>query len=130
MANRGTVSSYTLSAGNLTVVSNQAADAQTAPCWVVVSGANAYVTNAVTNNVSAFTVSTTGMLGLLANGISGTTGNGPGDEAVTESNDYLYVLNTKDHSLSTFAVTTTGTLTKKGQDFSGIPINAAGLVAR
>ena len=132
MPTKGTVSSYSLAAttGTLTAISNQVGNGQTAPCWVVVSGNNAFVTNTATNNVSAYTVGTDGMLSLLANGNSATTGMGPTDEAITEGKDFLYVLNSKDHSLSTFAVTTAGTLTKKGQDLTGVPANAVGLVAR
>ena len=124
-------SSYAIAAGGaLTTVSNQLPSMQTSPCWVVVSGNNAYVSNATSGTISAFSVGADGMLTLLANGNSGTTGMAPTDEAVTEANDYLYVLNSGSHSLSIFAVSANGTLTRKPQDFPNLPANASGLVAR
>ena len=130
-ATKGTASSYVISAaGTLTTVSNQVASNQGAPCWVVVSGANAFVSNTQSNNITAYSIGPDGMLSLLANGQSGMAGMGPTDLAITEANDYLYVLNGGSDSLSIFAVSAAGTLTKKPQDFPGLPANAVGLVAR
>ena len=129
-AMKGTASSYSIAAtGGLTPVTSQLPSLQSSPCWIVVSGNNAFVSNAQSNNITAYSVTTDGSLSLLANGVSGTTGMGPTDEAVTEGNDFLYVLNSGSHSLSIFGLNSAGTLTKK-QDYTGLPANAVGLVAR
>lgn len=129
-ANGGTTSSYSVATnGTLTTISNKVALNQTAPCWVAVSGTNAYVTNAQSNNVSAFKVATDGTLTLVGNGANGMTGMGPTDVAVTEDNQFLYTLNGRDHTFSIFSIAQDGSLTKKS-DFTGAPMTAVGLVAR
>ncbi|MFO0573115.1 MAG: hypothetical protein U1A78_03885 [Polyangia bacterium] len=128
--NMGATSSYSLdAAGTLTAVSSSVQSGQTAPCWVAVAGNTAYVTNAQSNNITAYTIGTDGALTLVGNGASAQTGMGPTDEDVTDNNEFLYVLNSRDHSISAFAINADKTLTKK-QDFPGIPQSANGLVAR
>ena len=130
-ANQGSASSYALSAtGALTTVSNKLMSQQSAPCWVAIANSYAYMTNAGTNNVTAYKVAADGTLTLQQNGVSGMTGVHPTDLAVTEDNAFLYTLNTTDHTLTTFAINATdGTLTKKA-DVQSVPMNAVGLVAR
>lgn len=129
-ATQGATSSYSIDqAGVVTPVSSSIKSQQTAPCWVAVSGNVAYVTNAQSNNITAYNVAADGTLTLVGNGASATTGMGPADEDVTDNNEFLYVLNTRDHSISTFAINADKTLTKK-QDLAGVPNSANGLVAR
>ena len=130
MANKGSTSSYAVAAsGALTPVSSAVASGQTAPCWVAVIGSTAYVTNAQTNNITAYRVAADGMLTLLSNGVSATTGMGPTDLDATDGNDLLYVLSGRDHAFSIYGVNADGTLTRK-PDFTGLPDTAVGLVAR
>lgn len=130
MLNQGSASSYTVDAnGTLTSVSNKVTSGQTASCWVTIVNNIAYITNALTNNVTAYSVSPSGALTLLASGISGSTGMGPADEDATDGNDFLYVLNTRDHSFSIFGINGDGTLTRK-PNFIGLPAAAVGVVAR
>lgn len=130
VANQGSTSSYSIAAdGTLTPVSSKVASNQTAPCWVAVANNVAYVTNAGTNNITSYRVGTDGALTLLANGNSATTGMGPTDVDATDGGEFLYTLNSKDHSFSIYSIGTDGSLTKK-PDFTGLPMNAVGLVAR
>lgn len=129
-ANQGSTSSYVLStSGMLTSVSIKITSNQTAPCWVAVAGAYAYVANAGTNNITGYKIATDGSLSLLGNGVSASTGMGPTDEDATDDNAFLYVLNARDHSLGAYAINADGSLTRK-QDYTGIPTTANGLVAR
>lgn len=128
---KGATSSYALAAdGTLSAKSTSAASTQTAPCWVTISGAHAYVTNTGSNTITTYTVAADGSLVLeQPNGVSAQTGDGPADDAPSPKGDFLYTRNGRDHSLSIFAVAASGALTKKG-DFAGLPLAAAGLVVR
>lgn len=129
-ANMGSASSYSIDAsGQLTSVSSRVMSMQTSPCWVTLARNTAYITNAATNNVSAYTVGADGTLSLVGSGVAAMTGMGPTEEDATEANDFLYVINSRDHSFSIFAINADGTLVKK-PDFPGIPMFANGLVAR
>lgn len=128
-AGTGAASSYSIgTGGTLTAVSSSISSGQTAPCWVSIVNNTAYVTNAGSNNISSYNIGTDGTLSLL-NGTAGTTGMAPTDEDATDGNEYLYVLNSKDHSFSIFGINSDKSLTKK-TDFTGLPMNAVGLVAR
>lgn len=125
----GAASSYSIgTGGTLTAVSSSVSSGQTSPCWVSIANNTAYVVNSGTNNISSYGIGTDGTLTLL-NGTAGATGMGPTDEDTTDGNEYLYVLNSRDHSFSIFGINADKSLTKK-TDFTGIPMNAAGLVAR
>jgi 6-phosphogluconolactonase len=130
-AGLGATSSYSIAAnGTLTSVSKSSASTQTAPCWVIVNGTRAYVTNTGSNTVTTYTIAADGKLTMTnANGIAATTGDGPADDAFTAKADFLYTRNGRDQTVSIFAIAADGTLTKK-PDFAGIPRFAAGLVAR
>jgi 6-phosphogluconolactonase (cycloisomerase 2 family) len=130
MTGQGSASSYTLaSSGTLTSVSSQLTSGQSAPCWMAVSGTTAYVTNAFSNNISAYKVAADGTLTLLASGNSAMTGMYPTDEAVSEDNAFLYVLNSRDHSLSIYSINQDGSL-NRFSDYLGLPMLAEGLAAR
>jgi 6-phosphogluconolactonase (cycloisomerase 2 family) len=130
-ANQGSASSYSLNtSGVVTAVTSKLMSQQSAPCWVAIANGYAYMTNAGTNNITAYKVGTDGALTLQQNGVSGATGGHPTDVSVTEDNAYLYTLNSTDHTLSTFSISATdGTLSKKA-DVQSVPVNAVGLVAR
>ena len=130
-AGLGATSSYSLAAdGTITAVTSSKTSAQTAPCWVAVNGTHAYVANTGSATVTAYTIAADGTLALVsANGVSGSTGAAPADEAFTTAGDFFYTRNGGDHSLSIFAVAADGSLTKKS-DFAGIPQSSVGLVAR
>jgi 6-phosphogluconolactonase len=126
----GATSSYTIDAsGMLSAKSPSVASAQSAPCWVAVTGSRAWVTNTKTNNVTGYSIAADGMLTLLANGNSGMTGMNPIDVDATDDDSLLYTLNAKGHSISVFAIGADGALSKK-PDFAGVPEFAVGLVAR
>ncbi len=126
----GAASSYSIAPnGTLTTITGSLVSGQKAPCWVTVVRNTAYVTNAQSNNISAYSIATNGALGLLSNGVSGLTGMGATDEDATDDGDFLYVLNARDDSFSYFAINSDGSLTKKG-DFPGVPSTAIGIVAR
>lgn len=126
----GSASSYTLSAnGALTSVTSALTSGQRAPCWAVVVADTAYITNAQTNNISAYKVAADGVLTLLSAGIAATAGMGPTDEDATDGNDMLYVLNGRDRSFSIFSIGVDGTLTKQ-PDFTNLPMTPVGMVAR
>jgi len=127
----GSASSYSLSAdGVLAPITSSLVSSQEAPCWVAVANTTAYVTNAHSNSISAYAVSTTGAL-TLANttGIAATTGMAPTDIAITPDNAFLYTRNAASQSVSIFAIASDGSLTKQ-PDFVGTPATAVGLVAR
>jgi 6-phosphogluconolactonase len=127
-AGKSAVSSYSLGTAKsgLAGVSASVPSGQSAACWVAVQNDFAYVTNAKTNNLSAYKIASDGS---LAYQWSANTGTGPIDEALTPSNDYLYVLNSGDHSLSVFGVNdSTGALAPKPA-YTGLPSTAAGVVA-
>ena len=59
----GAVSSYTLNRdGSLTPISVSVGDGQTAPCWIVTTGGNAYAANYFGGYVSSFTIGSKGNL--------------------------------------------------------------------
>lgn len=125
------VSSYTLSgAGVLTAATSSSPTHGIAPCWMAASGAYGYAVNAHSNSVTGYQVAADGSLTPLdADGITGTVGDVPLDDAVSADGNFLYVLNSRDHTLSSFAIGSDGSLSKK-PDLQGLPATAAGLVAR
>ena len=80
----------------LTPKSEKVASGQSAPCWVTVVANHAYITNTKTNNVTAYNVSTDGMISLLnADGVTGQTGANPIDVDASDDGKVLYTLNGK-----------------------------------
>jgi 6-phosphogluconolactonase (cycloisomerase 2 family) len=130
-ANLSSTSSYSLALdGTLTTVSGAVPTTRTAACWLVVAGTYAYVANAMTNDISGFSIADDGTLKLLnPDGVTGKAGKAPVDEDVTDGNEFLYVVNNGDHSFSIFTINDDGSLTKQ-PDFLGLPSTASGIVAR
>jgi hypothetical protein len=125
-------SSFSVSAtGALTEISTGVTSGQSGSCWTAAVGNWVYETNTASATLSQFSVDAHGTITLVtANaGAAGDPGTGPTDLAATADNAYLYC-HTGQGALSIFAVSpTTGALTKS-PDFVGIPLKAAGLVAR
>jgi 6-phosphogluconolactonase (cycloisomerase 2 family) len=125
------VSSYAVGAdGTLTNDSPSVPTNQIAPCWMAAAGPYGYAINAHSNSVTGYKVAGNGTLAALnAGGITGTTGDGPLDDAVTADGAFLYVLSAHDHAISSFRINGDGSLSKR-PDLPGLPPTAAGLVAR
>ena len=133
----GGASSYEVRrSGGVHAVSRSVPDRQRAACWVATSenGRLAYVANAGSGSISAYKVDERGQLALLdADGVTARTGadSHPTDEALSAGGGFLYVLLTpaSASSVSGFAVAADGGL-KAVATATGLPANAAGLVAR
>jgi 6-phosphogluconolactonase len=131
--NASAVSSYELADdGSLQVISPSVATTETAACWVVVTrnGHFAYVSNTGSGTLSGYNVSSDGSLSLLdADGVTGVTGPGPIDMALSVNSHFLYALNSGDGTISAFRVNHDGSLSSlPGVD--GIPSGANGLAVR
>lgn len=130
---QSTLSSYTLNSnGSIHLITGPVATHQTAACWVAVTdnGKYAYTTNTQSASISGFSISNSGALMLLdANGVTGVTGMGPNDLALSMDSEYLYTLNVGEHSISCFKVNNNGGLTSLGE-VSGIPQGSVGMAAK
>jgi 6-phosphogluconolactonase (cycloisomerase 2 family) len=127
------VSSYRVndSNGKLTTATASLAGGQTAACWVALSKDEkyAYISNTGSNTLSILAISRKDGSLSLVNGAGATTGSKPGDSALTVDGHFLYVLNAGDGSISGYHTNEDGTLTGISTA-TGIPLGAAGLVAR
>jgi 6-phosphogluconolactonase len=126
-------SSYRVSDdGSVTLVSGSVTNGQVAACWVVVTNNSRYAYTADAHNgmISGYAIAHDGSLTLLnANGITGTTGGAPLDEAISRNDKFLYVLNPSIALINAFRVNSDGSLVSL-TGASGIPASAAGLIAR
>lgn len=131
--NASAVSSYDLADdGSLQVLSPSVPTTETAACWVVVTrnGHFAYVSNTGSGTLSGYNVSSDGSLSLLdADGVTGVTGPGPIDMALSVNSHFLYSLNSGDGTISAFRVNHDGSLSSL-PGVSGIPAGANGLAVR
>ena len=127
------VSSYNLMEdGSLEVVSASVPTTETAACWIVVTrnGRFAYASNTGSGTLSGYSVSSDGSLNLLdADGVTGVTGPGPVDMALSVNSRFLYVLNSGDGTISAFGVNHDGSLSSL-PGIAGIPSGATGLAVR
>ena len=127
------LSSYDVSErGELAVVSPSVGTTQRASCWVVITSDSrfAYTTNTGSATISGYSVSPDGALTLLAaDGVSGTTGPGPIDMALSGGDRFLYTLNSGDGTISAFRVNPDGGLVAQ-TGAAGLPAGANGLAAR
>ncbi|MDQ3065864.1 MAG: lactonase family protein [Actinomycetota bacterium] len=98
-------------------------------CWAVVtdSGKYAYTSNAMTGDVSSYTVNRDGTLTLLQS-VAGQVGFIAADEAFSQNSQYLYIRSFSDGRLVSFEVNTDGTLTPL-ESVAGIPPGAIGLAS-
>jgi 6-phosphogluconolactonase len=125
------VSSYDVDDGLIDPISSSVATTETAACWIVVTddGRFTYTTNTGSASISGYRIDPDGELGLLdADGVTGATGPGPIDMALTRGSRFLYTLNSGDGTISGFRVGGDGGLTSIG-GASGLPSAANGLAA-
>lgn len=130
--NASAASSYRLDDEAFHVVSASVPTHQTAACWVAVTknGKYAYTTNTGSSSVSSYRVAADGSLTLLASHAGDTgAGSAPIDAAVSDNSQFLYVLSAKSGTISGFDVQGNGGLSSRA-GVSGLPMSAAGLVAR
>ncbi len=128
------LSSYDLwgRSGVLSLITGSAATHQTAACWVVTTrnGRYAYVTNTGSASVSGYSIARDGSLALLTpGGITGVTGGGPIDMALSRDSHDLYTLDGAAHGLSSFRVQADGSLVAQ-PGAGGLPAGTVGLAAR
>jgi 6-phosphogluconolactonase (cycloisomerase 2 family) len=132
-AGASAASSYELAEdGDLQVISPSVPTTETAACWVIVTrnGRFAYVSNTGSGTISGYRVVRNGTLHLLNDdGVTGTTGPGPIDLAMSRSSRYLYSLNSGDGTISAFRVNANGSLNAL-PGVSGIPAGANGLAVQ
>jgi DNA-binding beta-propeller fold protein YncE len=128
-----TLSSYAVGRhGSVRVLDPTVATTETAACWVVVTsnGRYVYTTNTGSASISGFAIGHRGDLELLdADGVTGSTGTGPIDLALSNRSKYLYALNAGDGSLSSFRVRHDGSLERLGEDVGSFPAGTNGLAA-
>jgi 6-phosphogluconolactonase len=131
--NGSSVSSYEVSDdGELVAISSAVPTHQTAACWVVLTGNQrfAYESNTGSGTISGYRVARNGTLELLSDdGVTGTTGPGPIDLAVSRNSRYLYSLNSGDGTISAFRVHADGSLAPLPGP-NGIPLSSNGLAAQ
>ncbi len=130
--NLSTMSSYSIGDGGaLLPISKAVPTNQADDCWIVFNGPFVYGTNTQPSfTVTGMRLSPTGVLTRLEDsGITGVTGQGPEDEAISDDSRFLYTLNAIDGTISIFALEASGALTKL-PSYLGIPKGSAGLVAR
>jgi 6-phosphogluconolactonase len=141
--NRGAATSYSATPqGVLTVVSATVPDNQSAPCWIALNpaGTVAYAVNTLSGSISAYSISSTGVLTLMppANGASsaasiGATA-GPIDDIVTPDGAYLYVIQSNAGAspgqILGFSIGSDGTLTLVTTGATGLPEGSLGLAVR
>ncbi len=127
------LSSYRLGPGGaLGTITPLAPTNQTAACWVVTTknGRYAYTTNTGSGSISGYSIGHDGSLALLdADGVTGVTGAGPIDMALSESSRFLYTLDSGSHGVSGFRVQADGSLTPIS-GLAGLPASANGMAAR
>lgn len=130
-AGLGATTSYALAAtGDLTPKSNSVKTAQSAPCWVAITGGHAYVTNTGSNTVTSFTVAADGSLTLdQTSGVAATTSMTPIDVDASDDGEFLYVLDAGADAIGIYAIGADGALTRM-PDQTGISASAVGIVAR
>jgi 6-phosphogluconolactonase len=127
------VSSYALASdGSIQVISPSVPTTETAACWIVVTGNGrfAYASNTGSGTVSGYRISLDGRMKLLdADGVTGVTGPGPIDMALSANSRFLYALNSGDGTLSAFRLNPDGSLSSL-PGVVGIPSGATGLAVR
>jgi 6-phosphogluconolactonase len=126
------VSSYIVADdGSIGVISGSVKDTETAACWIVTTegGRFTYTTNTGSASVSGYAIGPNGSLTLLdAGGVTGTTGAGPIDAALSAGSHYLYTNDSGGHDISVFQVGSLGHLTPL-TGVGGLPASAVGLAA-
>ena len=127
------LTSYALSPGGiLGLITGPVADHQTAACWVAITGNGkyAYTTNAVSGDISGYTVAADGSLTLFADGgVTATSDPAPIDMALSRGSRFLYALNSGGQSITFYAIGATGGALAPIGKIGGLPAAASGLAA-
>lgn len=128
------VSSATVAAGGVSVITDSAPTTETAACWIQITpdGRFAYTTNTGSSSITGFSIAANGALARLTpDGKTGTTPpmSQPLDMAYADG--YLYALTPGDGGIHAFRVNADGTLTAQpSADVTGVlPISVTGLAA-
>jgi 6-phosphogluconolactonase (cycloisomerase 2 family) len=126
------VSSYRVTgSATIEVVSPSVPTTETSACWVVVSpdGRHLYSTNGASGTVTGYAIRPDGTISLLdGDGVTGTTGSGVNDVALTVNGRYLYALRPGAGAIAAFRVEENGALASLGS--VSLPAGANGIVAR
>ena len=114
----GSVSSYLIEDGALSVISPAVVNTQVAACWIAISnnGKYAYTTNAGSGTISSYRIAKNGALTLLdpTAAVIG-AGSSPVDMAFSDNGQTLYTLANGAHTISILRMKDNGSL-----EFSGI----------
>jgi hypothetical protein len=124
-AGTSSVTTYVVDAGGTLSNPLSASDGQAALCWIVRVGDVFFVSNTASNNLSSFTVDSSGQPALLA-AVAATTNPGPIDMAV--SGGFLYAETGENGTVDEFAVNGDGSLTPIGTVI-GLPPGLEGIAA-
>ncbi len=124
-AGTSSVTTYIVGSGGTLSDPLSASDGQAALCWILRIGNVYYVSNTGSNNLSSFTVDSSGQPTLLQ-AVAATTNPGPIDLAT--SGGYLYAETGTNGTVDEFAVNSDGTLTPIGT-ISGLPPGLEGIAA-
>ena len=124
-----TTSSYrTTAGGGLQPVSSAVPNNGTAACWVVVTGATAWVVNTGSATISSYDIGNDGSL-TLARSVAASTGDGtvPIDAAASSDNRFLYQVLSATGQISVFGISDS-TLSPLSV-VKGLPLSVQGIVA-
>jgi 6-phosphogluconolactonase len=125
--NGSAISSYTVSAGALTPVTQSLPTLGAANCWnaITPNGKWVYASNAGSSTISGFSIGATGALTAVGSTIVAGNPAGATNLDVTVSSDgkYLFSLNTGNGTVGVFAIQQDGTLVNAGA-IEGLPVTA------
>jgi 6-phosphogluconolactonase (cycloisomerase 2 family) len=125
--NGSAISSYTVSSGALTAVTQSLPTLGAANCWdaITPNGKWVYTSNSASANISGYAIGPTGALTPIGSTIvaENPTGATNLDIAVSGDGKFLFTLNTGAGSIGIFAIQQDGTLVSDG-DISGLPQSA------
>jgi hypothetical protein len=124
-AGASSVTTYVVGSGGTLSDPGSASDGQAALCWIQRVGDIYFVSNTGSNDLSSFTVDSSGQPSLL-HAIAATTNPGPIDLAT--SGGYLYAETGVNGTVDEFAVNSDGTLTSIGT-VAGLPPGFEGIAA-
>jgi len=119
------VTTYVIDAGGTLSDPLSASDGQAALCWIVRVGDAYFVSNTASNNLSSFTVDSSGQPALLQ-AVAATTSPGPIDMAASDG--FLYAETGANGTVDEFAVNSDGSLTPIGT-VTGLPPGLEGIAA-
>jgi len=125
-AGASSVTTYAIDAGGTLSDPKSAGDGQTALCWILQVHGVYYVSNTASNNLSSFTIDSSGQP-LLLEAVAATTNPGPIDLA--SSGDFLYAETGTNGTVDEFAVNGDGNLDPIGT-VTGLPPGIEGIASK